>query len=88
MHFPDLVSPGASGCTYLPWVLVNHKGSSKSEKGLAQTRKSIHRLKGLDMLLCGNTTMDVLEVMSSAAHIICLLKPPLVLALQPTLPQG
>lgn len=33
LHFPALVSPGASGCTHLPWVSVNHKGWSKSEKG-------------------------------------------------------
>lgn len=33
MHFPALVSPGASKCTPLPWVSVNHKGWSKSENG-------------------------------------------------------
>ena len=66
MHFPALVPPGASGCTHLPWVLVNHKGWSKSQKsesamGLAHPRKSVHRQKCSGMLPCGSNTKDMLE---------------------------
>lgn len=91
MHFSALVSPGGSGCVHLPWGLVNHKGWAKSEKGesamdCAQTRKSVHRLKGSGMLPCGSNSKDVLEVTSSAVRIIRLLKPPSVPALQPCSP--
>lgn len=52
--------------------------------GSCPTRKSTHRLKGSGMLPRGSDTKDMLEVMSSAGHIICLLKPPWCWSCSPT----
>lgn len=49
--------------------------------------KKIHSQKGLVMLPGGSNIKDMLKVMSSVVCIIWLLKPPLVLALQSTLPR-
>lgn len=67
------LSPGTLGCAHLLQVLVSHKGRSKPEKGenamgLAQTRKTFHRVKCSGTLSSGSIAKDMLEGMSSAAE--------------------